>query len=1006
MGGGLSTGAFSGGNGNSGEGGDGLGAAIFNLNGLVSLVHVTVANSSASGGTGATSGTGSGAIATVGYDSSAPRGASTSIRQSVVTVAGTAALYQFGNGTVADGTTNTAGASASVTGGAYVGSADPHLAALGNYDGPTRTMPPNPASPLIGAATEQGLTTTDQRGFNRDAAADLGAVEAQATTVTTTSQTIPFSASARNLPVSATVSPARGATTPGTLAFIAGALGSGTGVISGGSASATLSVPAGAAPGSYTLTATATSSPGFGPGSATATIKVLNAPQVCKDVSGTTAYQTAITVNTDCTGAGPVTVATTNPSHGTVSVVAGALKYTPVTGYIGSDAFTYTVTNEGGASNTATATIKVLNPPQVCKDVPGTTPYQTAITVNTDCTGAGPVTVAATNPSHGTVTVVGGTVRYTPAAGYFGTDSFMYKVSNEGGDSNVATATIKVLAPPQVCEDVSGTTAYQTAIAVSIDCTGAGPVTVAATTPSHGTVTVILGTVIYAPGAGYIGTDSFTYKVSNEGGASNTATATIKVLAPPPVCNAVSATTAYQTAVDVAVDCTRDGTVGIGTDAAHGHATVAGGKLRYTPNPGFNGNDSFTYTAANEGGTSNTAAVAITVGPPAPTCDTVKQTASAGIARTILLPCASIGAAKYATVGVPAHGRLSALDADAGKVVYTADDDYQGADSFTYRATNVGGDSAPATVTLDVTARPALTSTPSADITLGAGTLNDTITVSPRFEPTPGATIVFRLYQGGACTGTPVLTSATSLADDGTATSEPFTPTVAGTYAWQATYSGDSGNLAASGTCDTVAVKAPPAVLPAPQPQLQPQPRGAVPLQACGDPVVLLDVSPAGKKARLSGIARLALAGRQVRILRANHQVGTATVGTDGAFSAVVPGPGPGHGTGQPITYVAAIGANHSRAFRYDRRLRITKRSGLKITGKLDLKTRPKQVTVSRANVCTKKSTSTKAKVSKSGSFSFTMRGPDEGSPYVLYRVSAKLGGNGKTYSTQVAVAG
>ena len=112
----------------------------------------------------------------------------------------------------------------------------------------------------------------------------------------------------------------------------------------------------------------------------------------------------------------------------------------------------------------------------------------------------------------------------------------------------------------------------------------------------------------------------------------------------------------------------------------------------------------------------------------------------------------------YAIVTAPAHGTLSALDADAGTVVYTAADDFAGTDTFTYRATNSGGDSAPATVTLDVTARPAVASTPSGDITLGDA-LTDTAKIDPRFEPKAGDTVEFRLYSGEACTGTPVFTS-------------------------------------------------------------------------------------------------------------------------------------------------------------------------------------------------------------------------------------------------------
>ena len=172
----------------------------------------------------------------------------------------------------------------------------------------------------------------------------------------------------------------------------------------------------------------------------------------------------------------------------------------------------------------------------------------------------------------------------------------------------------------------------------------------------------------------------------------------------------------------------------------------------------------------------------------------------------------------------------------------------------------------------------------------------------------------------------------------------------------------------------------------------------------CGDPVVLLDVSPVGKQARVTGIARLELAGQTVTLQRAGKAVGTATVGADGAFSALVGGPATGETT--PVTYMAWVGGKHSRAFRYDRYLRITKRSGLKISGKLALKRLPKQVTLTRVNVCSGQRSATAAKVAKNGTFTFTMRRPDAGSPYVLYRVSAKLAGIGKTYSTQVAVAG
>src|SRR5262249_47333389 len=157
------------------------------------------------------------------------------------------------------------------------------------------------------------------------------------------------------------------------------------------------------------------------------------------------------------------------------------------------------------------------------------------------------------------------------------------------------------------------------------------------------------------------------------------------------------------------------------------------------------------------------------------------------------------------------------------------------------------------------------------------------------------------LYRGEACAGTAAFTSTTALAEDDTATSEAFTPTEAGTYAWQATYAGDEGNLATTGTCDAVTVSST-AVVPQPNPPAQPQP--VAPAQVGGAPVVLLDVSPVGRRARVSGIARVELAGRQVTILRAGKPVGTAPVGPDGAFSTVVGGPGVGDEA--PVMYTVA----------------------------------------------------------------------------------------------------
>jgi hypothetical protein len=64
---------------------------------------------------------------------------------------------------------------------------NPMLAPLGNYGGPTQTMPLLPGSPAIDAGTSTGAPAFDQRGQGRVGAVDIGAFESRGFTLTVTS---------------------------------------------------------------------------------------------------------------------------------------------------------------------------------------------------------------------------------------------------------------------------------------------------------------------------------------------------------------------------------------------------------------------------------------------------------------------------------------------------------------------------------------------------------------------------------------------------------------------------------------------------------------------------------------------------------------------------------------------------------------------------------------------------------------------------------------------------
>jgi hypothetical protein len=146
-------------------------------------------------------------------------------------------------------------------------------------------------------------------------------------------------------------------------------------------------------------------------------------------------------------------------------------------------------------------------------------------------------------PPHGTTSVnsMNGSVTYQPASGYSGTDSFQYTVRDGlGALSNTASVSVRVQPAPVAAND---TTTLQANHSVTInvlanDTSTGGTLDTAsikiAVSPAHGTAVVMNGEVVYTPTMGYSGLDTFQYSMQdNLGTASNVATVSIEVTAPP-----------------------------------------------------------------------------------------------------------------------------------------------------------------------------------------------------------------------------------------------------------------------------------------------------------------------------------------------------------------------------------------------------------------------------------------------------------------------------------------
>ena len=141
----------------------------------------------------------------------------------------------------------------------------------------------------------------------------------------------------------------------------------------------------------------------------------------------------------------------TQGTNGSVVISGSNLVYTPSANFNGSDSFTYTINDGTGLTDTATVSVTVtaVNDNPVANDDSATTEEDVAVTINlvandTDIDGDSLSIESVGTASNGSVVNNGnGTVTYTPNAGFFGSDSFTYVVS-DGSATDTATVRVTV----------------------------------------------------------------------------------------------------------------------------------------------------------------------------------------------------------------------------------------------------------------------------------------------------------------------------------------------------------------------------------------------------------------------------------------------------------------------------------------------------------------------------------------------------------------------------------
>ena len=397
---------------------------------------------------------------------------------------------------------------------------------------------------------------------------------------------------------------------------------------------------------------------------ATVFLAVFNGPPVARNEVYTAVHDQMLTIaapgvlfnDTDPAGL-PLTAVTertvTTQQGGTVTLNAdGSFSYTPRATFHGLDSFTYTVSNGGLESTSATVTINVTETMPVGRADSYTIPEDDASNVaqesvllnDTDADGDALTALMASGAGSYPQDAVhfylftNGTFVYQPTTGYFGPDSFTYEAFDGLDYSNQVTVTILVSNQRPTVQNAS-----YTLPAVATTVAAASGVLATATDPFGYSLTALEdsgpssltlnsdGSFTYTPTAAAPYSDSFIFHASDGVNPSATGTVTLNI-----------------------------------EDAL--------------PSPGSNGSDGSTYTYAVQPGGSTS------------------WTAAAGVLSAASDP---YGYPLTATEDTPPEGTLT-LNSDGSFTYAPPSTSFTGSDTFTYTVSDGVYTSLPATVTINV----------------------------------------------------------------------------------------------------------------------------------------------------------------------------------------------------------------------------------------------------------------------------------------------------------------
>ena len=473
---------------------------------------------------------------------------------------------------------------------------------------------------------------------------------------------------------------------------------------------------------------------------------------------------------------GKVSTASTN--GGIIVVLGGKINYSAPTDFTGIDTFTYTITDGSGFADTAIVTVTVGATSTVAMDDSFLINVDTATNLDVlvnDVVGAKIMSCDSFSTEGHPISDTPSLLTYSPSGGFTGTDTFNYVIEDSNGVQTTATVGLTVTAASQVpVPTASNDTATVSANSVDniIDVLnnddfgtdGAinggltmtnGTLSSASTNDglisidNKGTLDTTDDVFKYSPKAGFFGTDTFSYTITDASGDASTAEVTvtvsgevgaindaftvdvdstdniIDVLANDNIDNGAIGTMLFISPTNLSITTNEGGTISF-EDNGGGNND----KILYTPLTGFSGTDSFQYTL-KIGLDDFTANVTITVGqaPISPDADTptavndavnveygsidnvidVTANDSFGTDGKNLTHPLTLTNGKSTTASnngglISVGDNNTPNDLTDDVIIYTPPTDFNGVDTFEYTITDLSGDASTAIVTVTINA--------------------------------------------------------------------------------------------------------------------------------------------------------------------------------------------------------------------------------------------------------------------------------------------------------------